>query len=86
MLGGRKPSNEPDPVLEQLRCRKAAGGPDTDLEQLRGRKAAGARGADETPMESEETREKGHTANSIFTKYDHEEWEEFEEVDAITTN
>ena len=34
--------------------------------------------------ESEETKEKGHTSNSIYTNNnDNEEWEEFEEVDAI---
>jgi len=35
--------------------------------------------------ESEETKEKGHTSNSIYTNSNDEEWEEFEEVDAITT-
>jgi len=34
--------------------------------------------------ESEEMKEKGHTANSIFTTSNDEEWEEFEEVQAIT--
>ena len=34
--------------------------------------------------ESEEMKEKGHTSNSIFTNSHDEEWEEFEEVDAIT--
>lgn len=34
--------------------------------------------------ESEETKERGHTANSIYTNSNDEEWEEFEEVDAIT--
>lgn len=33
--------------------------------------------------ESEETNEKGHSANSIYTNTNDEEWEEFEEVDAI---
>lgn len=35
--------------------------------------------------ESEEMKEKGHTANSIYTTSNDEEWEEFEEVKAITT-
>merc|ERR1712076_276425 len=33
--------------------------------------------------ESEEMKEKGHTANSIYAVNDEEEWEEFEEVDGI---
>ena len=34
--------------------------------------------------ESEETKEKGHTANSIYAVNNDEEWEEFEEVKSIT--
>lgn len=34
--------------------------------------------------ESEELKEKGHTANSVYTTSNDEEWEEFEEVKSIT--
>lgn len=34
--------------------------------------------------ESEETKEKGHTSNSIYAVNNDEEWEEFDEVKAIT--
>lgn len=35
------------------------------------------------PNESEEMKERGHSANSINTNSNDEEWEEFEEVEAI---
>ena len=37
-----------------------------------------------TQLEEAKTRERGHSANSIYTNAASEEWDEFEEVDALT--